>query len=197
MAHEIIELECPGCGAPISISTKQCPYCFRSIVIKTFNSVASMTNLDINKYANSYRKALANHPDNMELNRSIAFCYLKLKLYDKALPYFEKAIENNFDDSETYFYASVCLLKGKKAFVTLRNVIDQIEEYLNAAIMIEPKGIYYYFQSYIKYDYFERKYLNTSPKWQECLDMAKSSGLSEVDTEQFYEILGVERPSCL
>lgn len=193
MAHNIIELECPGCGAPISISTKQCPYCFRDIVIKTFNSVESMTNLDINKYANSYRKALADHPDDTDLNRSIAFCYLKLRLYDKALPYFEKAIENNFDDSETYFYSAICLLKGKKAFVAPRAVIDQIEEYLNAAVMIEPKGIYYYFQAYIKYDYFERKYLNTTPSYGELLNRAHEIGVSEHDVETFYQLLNVPK----
>ena len=89
MAHQIVELECPGCGVPITTSTRQCPQCFREIVISTFNSVNSMSPLDINKQANAYRKAMVNHPDDKTLNMSIAFCYLKLKLYDKALPCFE------------------------------------------------------------------------------------------------------------
>lgn len=56
-------------------------------------------------------------------------CYLMLKLYDKALPAFEKAMEDNFDNSETFFYAAVCLLKGRKAFLLTRPEIDKIEEY--------------------------------------------------------------------
>ena len=105
---------------------------------------------EVNKYAGSYRSALAKYPDNTELNNSIAMCYLKLKLYDKAQAAFAKAIEDNFDNSETYFYAAISLLRGKKAFLAKRTDIDKIEEYIQAALMIEPKGIYYYLFAYIK-----------------------------------------------
>ena len=197
MAHQIVELECPGCGVPITTSTRQCPQCFREIVISTFNSVNSMSPLDINKQANAYRKAMVKHPDDKTLNMSIAFCYLKLKLYDKALPCFEKAIEDNFDNSEVYFYAAIALLKGKKAYLTPRPVIDQIEEYLQAAIMIEPKGIYYYFWSYIRYDHHYRKSYMMSPNYRDLLGQAQQAGLSQTDVEELYSILEVQRPDCI
>lgn len=197
MAHQIVELECPGCGVPITTSTRQCPQCFREIVISTFNSVNSMSLLEINKQANAYRKAMINHPDDKTLNMSIAFCYLKLKLYDKALPCFEKAIEDNFDNSEVYFYAAIALLKGKKAYLTPRPVIDQIEEYLQAAIMIEPKGIYYYFWSYIRYDHHYRKSYMMSPNYRDLLGQAQQAGLSQTDVEELYSILEVQRPDCI
>lgn len=197
MAHQVVELECPGCGVPITTSTRQCPQCFREIVISTFNSVNSMSPLDINKQANAYRKAMVNHPDDKTLNMSIAFCYLKLKLYDKALPCFEKAIEDNFDNSEVYFYAAIALLKGKKAFLTPRPVIDQIEEYIQAAIMIEPKGIYYYFWSYIRYDHHHRKSYMMSPNYRELLAKAQHAGLSQTDVAELYSILEVQRPEYL
>ena len=197
MAHQIVELECPGCGVPITTSTRQCPQCFREIVISTFNSVNSMSPLDINKQANAYRKAMVNHPDDKTLNMSIAFCYLKLQLYDKALPCFEKAIEDNFDNSEVYFYAAIALLKGKKAYLTPRPIIDQIEEYLQAAIMIEPKGIYYYFWSYIRYDHHYRKSYMMSPNYRDLLGQAQQAGLSQTDVEELYSILEVQRPDCI
>lgn len=197
MSHQIVELECPGCGKAITTSTRQCPQCFREIVITTFNSVSGMSTLEINKQANAYRKAMVNDPDNQTLNTSIAFCYLKLKLYDKAIPCFEKAIEDNFDNSETYFYAAIALLKGKKAFLTPRPVIDKIEEYIQVAIMIEPKGIYYYFWAYIRYDHHFRKSYRMSPNYQELLLNAKRIGLSQTDVAELYSILGLERPSCL
>lgn len=197
MAHQIVELECPGCGAPITTSTRQCPQCFREIVISTFNSVSSMSPLEINKQANAYRKAMVNNPDDKSLNMSIAFCYLKLKLYDKALPCFEKAIEDNFDNSEVYFYAAIALLKGKKAFLAPRTVIDQIEEYIQAALMIEPKGIYYYFWSYIRYDHHYRKSYMMSPNYRELLGQAEQAGLSQADIEELYSILEVQRPDCI
>lgn len=197
MAHQIVELECPGCGKAITTSTQQCPQCFREIVISTFNSVSGMSPLEINKQANAYRKAMVNNPDNQTLNMSIAFCYLKLKLYDKAIPCFEKAIEDNFDNSETYFYAAIALLKGKKAFLTPRPIIDKIEEYIQAAIMIEPKGIYHYFWAYIRYDHHFRKSYRMSPNYQELLMQAKQIGLSQTDVLELYKILEVERPSVL
>ncbi len=197
MAIQIVELECPGCGKAITTSTQQCPQCFREIVISTFNSVSGMSPPEINKQANAYRKAMANNPNNQALNMSIAFCYLKLKLYDKAIPCFEKAIEDNFDNSETYFYAAIALLKGKRAFLASRSIIDKIEEYIQAAIMIEPKGIYHYFWAYVRYDHHFRKSYRMNPDYRQILDQAKQIGLSQTDVTELYTILGVERPSAL
>ncbi len=135
--------------------------------------------------------------DSAELNNSIAMCYLKLRLYDKAQEAFTKTIEDNFDNSETYLYAAISLLRGRKAFLAKRTDIDKIEEYIQAALMIEPKGIYYYFWAYIKYDYYYRKSYRTSPNYKEVLEKAKQAGLSDFDIEQLYTILGVERPVCI
>lgn len=195
MSHTVIEMNCPGCGARVSTGQSECEWCHKPIIISTFNSVYSMPMPEVNKFAGAYRKALAENPDNQELNNSVAMCYLKLKLYDKALPAFEKAMEDNFDNSETFFYAAVCLLKGRKAFLCNRPEIDKIEEYINAAIMIEPRGVYYYLLAYIKFDYFNRKFFKTSPTYQEALAMAQQQGYSPFDAEQLFGILGVERPN--
>ena len=197
MECQIVELECPGCGKAIAINTKQCPQCFREIIISTFNSVKGMSPLELNKQANSYRKAMASEPDNKNLNMSIAFCYLKLKLYDKAIACFEKAIEDNFDNSETYFYTAISMLKGKKAFLAPRSVIDKIEEHIQAAIMIEPKGIYYYFWAYIRYDHHFRKLYKMNPDYKALLNQASQFGVSPSDISELFEILEVERPSVL
>ena len=194
MSHTVIEMNCPGCGARVSTGQSECEWCHKPIIISTFNSVYSMPMPEVNKFAGAYRKALAENPDNQELNNSVAMCYLKLKLYDQALPAFEKAMEDNFDNSETFFYAAVCLLKGRKAFLCNRPEIDKIEEYINAAIMIEPRGVYYYLLAYIKCDYFNRKFFKTSPTYQEALAMAQQQGDSPFDAEQLFGILGVERP---
>ena len=195
MAYTIINMNCPTCGASVTTDQKECEYCGNPIIISTFNSVYSMPMPAVNKMAGAYRQALAESPDNQELNNSIAMCYLKLKLYDKALPAFEKAMEDNFDNSETFFYAAVCLLQGKKAFLHQRPTINKIIEYMDAAIMIEPKGIYYYFLAYIRQDYFKRKFLNISPDYLATLRMAKQYGYSENDAQQLFNILSVERPA--
>lgn len=197
MGQQVIELNCPGCGARVNTGQKECEWCHKPIVISTFNSVYSMSMPEVNKYVGTYRKALSENPDNKELNKSIAICYLKLRILDKALTAFEKAIEENFDDSELYFYAAVCALGGKKAYLNQRPTIDKALEYINAALMIEPKGIYYYFLAYIKYDYFARKHFRTSPDYQECLALACDVGLSDYDIEQLFTLLNVIRPEVM
>lgn len=197
MAHQVVEIECPGCGIPITTSTKTCPQCFREIVISTFNSVESMALPEINKQAMSYKKAMVNNPDSMELNMSLAFCYLKLKLYDKALSCFEKAIEDNFDNSEIYFYAAIAILKGRRGFVVPRSEIEKAEEYIIAATVIEPKGIYYYLWAYLRYDHHFRKAYKATPNYIELLQDATQAGLSQTDISALYDILGVQRPDCL
>ena len=194
---QAIAITCPGCGERLTLEMRKCPSCHGPVTITTFNSVYSMSPPVINKYANTYKQALSDNPDDKSLNTSIAMCYLKLNLYDKALIAFEKAIEDNFDNSETFFYAAVCLLKGKKAFLQPRPIINKILEYIDAAIMIEPKGIYYYFLAYIKYDYFARKSYITSPNYEQTLLTAKQAGFSDLDVTQLFDILHVEKPSCL
>lgn len=195
---EVINLECPHCGAAVSTGDKICEYCKKPVIITSFSALSAMPLPEINKCANSYRKTLAAHPDNKDINISIAFCYLRLKLYDKAIPAFEKGIENNFDNADVFFYAAVALLKGQKAFVTPRADINKCLEYIDAAMMIEPKGIYQYFLAYIKYDYFKRKYLNISPDWRETLTSAYNDyGVTDADIDGLYALLGVARPDCL
>ena len=195
MAYQVIDLNCPGCGGGVSTSQKQCTFCGRPIVITSFSDIQSFSPLDLTKYKAQNSGLLGKYPDNDGLNMSQAMSLLKLKLYDDAFPYFQKA-QISFE-SETFYYAAVCLLKGKKAYLTPRTDIDKIQEYLNAAIMIEPKGIYYYFLAYIKYDYFERKGFNKTPNWEETLQTAIQSGLPTAAITQLFEVLQVEIPECL
>jgi len=198
MTVQVHDTSCRSCGAAADIGQTKCKFCKQPVLISTFNSVYAMPMPMVNQYATAYREALQNEPEAKDLNNSLAMCYLKLKLYDKALGAFEKAMEDNFDNSETFFYAAICLLQGKKAFLTPRSEIDKIEQYINAALMIEPnKGIYHYFLAYIKYDYFERKSLNTKPTYREALTKASASGLSPHDIDQLFGILGVPRPEFL
>ena len=115
-------------------------------------------------------------------------------MYEKASASFEKAMEDNFDNPEPFFLAAVSLLRGKKPFVTLRPAIDKIEEYLNAAVMIEPRAVFYYFMSYIKQDYYNRKFFKTSPTSEELYATAIQYGLTETDIQSFHSMIGMPRP---
>jgi tetratricopeptide (TPR) repeat protein len=191
------EVKCPGCGAPQAPENTTCKFCKQPVIISSFTSVADMPAPMLNKYVRGYTEALKDDPNQSKVQFSIGMCYLKLKIYDKARESFERAFEENFDDSEAYFYAAVCVLGGKKAFLCMRPQIDKIEEYIGAALSIEPKGIYYYLWAYIRYDYYSRKSFRISPNYIEVLEMAKTARLSPHDIDQLYKVLGVDRPGSL
>lgn len=197
MEEHIVNLHCPNCGASVGIRDAICQYCDSPIIISSFNSVYSMPFPKVNQYIKSYSQSLKEHPNNKSIYLSIAFCYLKLKLYDQAIESFAKSIEDNFDNSESYFYGAVALLRGKKAFIAKRPDIDLAIKYLDAANMIEPKGIYYHLLAYIKYDYFERKHFHIAPDYVAAYATAKELGYSPADFDMLYELLGVECPAQL
>ena len=194
MPAEVEELECPGCGFPVAIGTTKCPKCQREITIRTFNDISAFSPMELNKQNRSYKKAFAGNQDNPDLNMSMAFVDLKLKLYDEAISHFQKAMEEEFDNPDLYFYGAVALLRGKKAFLAKRADIDKAEEYINAALTIEEKGIYYLLFAYIRSDFHKRKYLQASPDFQELLGMAASAGYSPADEAELFSLLNVDDP---
>ena len=103
MTSEFIQIKCPGCGAAVSTKDTECEYCGKPVMIKNFNSIASMSMPELNKYVGSYKREIDRNGDNSAINKSIAMCYLKLKQYKQAEDYFQKAMLDDFDDSENYF----------------------------------------------------------------------------------------------
>ena len=197
MGTTVVDLVCPGCGASLSVNQKVCKFCRRAITVSTFRSVYDMTGEDFRDYRQACKDSLKQEPGDNGLHFSAAMCYMKMGLYDKAGDELDKVIADNFDNSEAYFYKAITMLDKKIPKVFPRPHIDKIEEYVNAAIKIEPKGIYYYFAAYIRYDYHERKFLNVKPNYKQLLQMAIQSGYSEYDVEQLYRMLEVSRPKVL
>ncbi len=200
MAVKMIDLKCSGCGFALTPSNVECPRCGNAITVTSFNSVYAQNLPTLNKLSRALDKDLRDG-SSPELDGGIKFtlggCYLKLRLYDKALMRFEEAIEENFDNPEASFYAAVSLLKGKKAFLTPMADIKKAIEYVNAALMVEERGVFHYFLAYIKFDFYARKYLRISPDWREELIMARSTNLSPADCDMLFDILGVARPAEL
>ena len=187
--------KCPNCGAPVSPDSEKCSYCDSPVIITSFASALGVT--DLSKYTQAYKSALSSSPDDPALNAAAGFCYLRLKMYGNALSSFQRAIDGGVINSEVFFWAGVCCLGGKKAFLARREVIDKAEEYINAARVLEDRGIYAYFGSYIRYDYFKRKSLIVSPDYRGLLSESRRLGVSEGDIRLLYEVLRVERPKEL
>ena len=90
--------------------------------------------------------------------------------------------------------AAVAKLEGKKAFLNTRDIINECERYLNIAIEIEPRGIFYYFLAYLRYDYHFRKGFRVSPTYMEYLRKAVDVGVSHADINTLFDMLGVAIP---
>lgn len=183
---------CPKCGQSLQPTDKKCPKCRTEVMVRSFTSVAEMPPIMVNKYIAEYKKASAQNPDDKDLNISLGVCFMRLKKYDQALAAFEKAQPDNFDAPEPFFYAAVCRLGGKKPFLHTLPEIKKMEEDIEAANMIDEQPIHHYFLSYIKQDYYKRKFLRTSPTADEELQTAYDMGLSQGDIEAFHAMIGLQ-----
>ena len=187
-----MSMTCCHCGHPVEAGAKKCPQCWELLTIESPAEVAALPPMKVNGYVRTFQQALNTEPNNIAINKSIAFCYLMLQMYDQAYDYFMKATVSNYDDADVYYYAAISALKGKKAFLHTRPEIDKCLELLNAAISVNPRGIYYYYMAYIKYDYFKRKFLITKPDYKECLLKARNFGCTQAEVNEMYSVLGVE-----
>lgn len=194
---EVKEMNCPNCGNPVSAEEKKCRYCGGPIVITNFVGVASLTNIQLNKYVASYKQTVAEQPDNTQARVSMGLCRLRLRFYDDALVDFQKALQADFCNADLHFYCAVCLLRGKKPFLHNRPVIDEMVTYLEAAISVEPKGVYYCFLSYIIADYFERKKFKTASTSRSVLAEARRHGCTDSDIALLFDILSFDRPTYM
>ena len=198
MPVQVVDCKCSGCGAGIAPSMSVCEYCGKPVVITSFNSIIDRAAPEVNKLLRALEKDPEADGDLSALaDFTKASCYLKLKLYDKAVAKFESAIDQNLDNPEAYFYAAVCQLKGKKACLTPLPNLRKALEYIDAANSIEPRGVFSYFAAYIKQDYFAKKCLRIEPDWQAELDTAVANNLSPTDAQTLFSVLGVPCPEAL
>lgn len=188
---------CPSCNASLSQNMSVCEYCDSPVVISSFSSLSGMSAPKVNKYANAYQNMADEAPDSEALAISLGMCFMKLKLYDKAYAAFDKAISAYTENPEVYFMAAVCALGGKKAFLAGKANVDKAISMLNIAIDVEPRGIFYLFDAYLRLDFYKRKFLNIKPAYNESLMKAKTRGYSHADAQMLFELLGVDMPSEL
>lgn len=192
--YSVHDLKCPGCGAPQDPGNKTCSYCGRPIVITSFGDMDSFTLPLLNKYSAAYSSALTADPENGAALFSLGMCRLKMKLYAKASEAFDKAMSVDAGNADLYFYAAIAVLGGKKPFVLPRAEIDKAESYLQAALSVQPKPVYYLLWAYLRYDHHYRKFYNVSPNYRELLSMARQSGLTRADVYSLFSVLGTPVP---
>lgn len=185
--HKIIGLKCKNCGASINNATFKCEYCSANFYLQEED--CSLNNDDLLQHIVTL---LSENPNNVNLNYSTGLMFLKRKMFQRASLCFSNAILNNVNNVEAYYYYVISLLDGKKPFMCSREVINKCEKHLKVAISISNSAKYYFLYSYIKYDYFERKYLNTSPTYKELLEKAINLGISINEAKKIYDLIGID-----
>lgn len=191
---KVIALNCPGCNQPVSTDQAQCKFCKRPIVVQKIRDIQTMPATDMTKYMNFYKSIAAENPTHKSLNGALAICYINMKMYDKAIEIFNKIMDDNVDNPDLFFNTAICHLHGKKPFSCQRSDIDEVIKYANASNSLQPRAITYLFLSYVKHDYFTRKYLQINPSWLEELEAADSYGANEDTIKELSEILNIQLP---
>lgn len=189
MVPEVVNLTCPGCGAPILNDEKICDSCGRPLVIQNVKTLLDLDDMQVKKYSSTYKQLLSDDPFNSKVWKANGLTQIKLGLYPAALKSFEKASEFCFDDGDIHFYTAIAKLAGKRPAFIKRDDLNGALQELDAALGIEKKGMYEYLAGVITYDYFARKGFKISPNCVEHFENAERYGCSESDIVTLNELL--------
>ena len=200
MLVSVVNLKCSNCGESLSESVARCPSCDQPVVIKKVSSLLGLSPPEL--YARSRlmdREIMDGH--NGELASDADFtagcCFLRLKMFDMAIARLGKAVDSNPCNADAFFCMAIAVLKGKKAFLAPLVDIRKAQECLDAAILIDERGIFRYFLAYIKQDFYARRFLNVDPDWRSEMQSALSLGIGEEDHNELFDLLGVLCPAEL
>jgi hypothetical protein len=196
VGSRVVDISCPGCGGPWSTDQAYCQYCGRPVIINSMSDVIAMDARNLKAHTRVFQDALDLGSEDPSIHSSLGMCFLKLGLRSKALAHFEDAMLADIENSETYFFAAIAVLDGKKPFLAPLSAIRTAEEYLTAAQRLEDRGIYSYFVGYLRFDYYERKSLNVEPGYQHFLDAAIRENVTNLDIQNLFELLGVARTAA-
>ena len=185
-------LECPQCGAPVKPNSKTCDRCYSQYIITSVSSLKKFDDSAIKKYLSAYESSLKSGGESAELFTAMGICQLQRGLYKFANNYFDKAIALLPEEGETYYYAALALLNGKRPFLSSLPVIKKATEYLQLAAELSGQGSYYYLHHLIHKDYYEKRKLKCSPTSAELLEMSLAHGLSDADSDEIHRLVGLE-----
>jgi hypothetical protein len=120
--------------------------------------------------------------------------HIRLRMHARALDDLKLAMSADGVNPDVYYLSAVAKLNGQKAFVASLACIREVEELIQAAIVLEEKGLYHYFLAYVRYDYYERKSLHGPTAWQFSLSRAWSLGVELDELTSLFTLLSVANP---
>ena len=200
MLVSVVNLKCSNCGERLSESMSRCPSCDQPVVIKKVSSLFGLSSLELQTRSRLMdREVMSGQSGDLasDADFTAGCCFLRLKLFDQAIERLGKAVDSNPCNVDALFCMAVAALRGKKAFVVPLADIREAQGYLDAAIMIDDRGIFRYFLAYIKQDFYARRYLKVEPNWLDELQSALAFGIDNAERDELFNLLGVVCPDEL
>jgi len=183
----ITVLVCPQCSAPVRQGSKTCDKCYSEYIITPVNNLKKT----LEDFEKKIKTKISEGGESAELFTAMGICQMQRGLYKYANSYFDKAIALLPEDGDTFYYAAIALLNGKRPFLSSLPTIRKVVEYLELALGFSEQGSYYYLQHLVHTDYFEKRKLSCSPSSGELLDKSLSFGISDIDCTEISRMVGL------
>lgn len=182
------------------LNGKVCLFCKNPLTVDSLYS-ASKSSVDpmMGIFKNLQNKSQL--PESNEITLSLALFYLLNGDYNDARYQIEEIIKRDAYNYKALYYWCIALLAGKKPCMCLRGLIDTMEQRLKM-VQVFAQGANdtafltrsLYLQAFIKYDYYERSFKQSSPKSSSLIDQAVVCGLNSEVKEELFGILKYELP---
>ncbi len=177
---------------------KKCRNCKKTVVMKKIVEVDELTPVQKEIQKINLQMALSKASDQNDRNEiimSLGLIALSNGSYNVAQSFLKQLIDQNVTTGDVYFYYCLALLNGKRPFLQLRSLVDQIIQYLDFALALETKGEYYYLQALLIYDYYTLKSLRYEKNYALLLQMANYLGVSQGEKNEIYKIIKMNKPA--
>ena len=201
MSYSVSILECPNCAATdIRPGQSFCHWCRSALIISDFSSIYSMNLGAYQEYANKLKDSENNYMSNGmqgDYESSLGMVYLKLGNTALAVSSFQKAAESGIQNPETYFYMGIAMLDRKRPFLNNKNTVTGAMNYIETALNMEKKGIYYFTAAFLEYDFYVMKHLRPPKSINEYLGNARKFGVTQNDLKMVFDMMNCTVPNEL
>ena len=185
------EMECPGCGASVSLQDKECAFCGRKLTFTSlnFNEVRRTTFNESAKFLDAYKGALKDSPNNPEVLASLGYVLLDRGQYAEAAETLDKASANGASDPDVLFHAAIAHYKTKKSFQFKLAEARDIIARLDSAIAMERRPQYLFAKAELIKQLFERRFIRYKERSSDVLNQANTAGLLAADRADIESLL--------
>lgn len=197
MLVSVVGFKCSNCGESLSESMATCPSCDQPVVIRKVSSLIGLTMPELRARSQLMDvEALRDCGDPLSADADFTSgcCLLRLKMFERAIARFDKAVAADPCNAEALFCSAIAALKGKRPFLASLADIRKAQECIVAAEMVEERAVFYYFLAYIKQDFYARRFLRVEPDWRQELQCALAMGIAVEEKQELFALLGQNCP---